>query len=71
MSLDHLCLVVLVPPPCGEGNLQVSTGVLQVWVKHAEVADASQLFFELPHKLRQEIAWELNRAVFEQVPFLE
>ncbi|GAB4813507.1 hypothetical protein N2152v2_000553 [Parachlorella kessleri] len=42
-----------------------------VWVKHAQVADATQLFFELPHKLRQEIAWELNKAIFEQLPFLE
>jgi hypothetical protein len=43
--------------------------LLQVWVKHAQVADATQLFFELPHKLRQEIAWELNKGVLDQVPF--
>ena len=41
----------------------------QVWVCHASsMGDARQLFGELPHQLRQEIAWELNRPVMERLP---
>ena len=44
-------------------------GFLQVWVKHASFGDTSQMFFELPHKLRQELAWEMNRGAMDELPF--
>lgn len=40
----------------------------QVWVRHASGVDASAVFFELPHKLRQELAWEANRGLMAVLP---
>eukprot|EP00887_Chlorella_sp_A99_P000211 scaffold13.g211.t1 len=40
-----------------------------VWARHSSaMADCTELFGELPHALRQDIAWELNRAVLFDLP---
>lgn len=40
-----------------------------MWLKHAAArANVQQQFLELPHALRQEVAWELNRALLTRLP---
>lgn len=40
-----------------------------VWLRHAAArANVQQQFLELPHALRQEVAWELNKALLTRLP---
>ncbi|KAL4439851.1 hypothetical protein ABPG75_002852 [Micractinium tetrahymenae] len=40
-----------------------------VWLKHAAArANVQQEFLELPHSLRQEVAWELNKPLLTRLP---
>ena len=41
---------------------------LQVWVRQKDVEAESEVFHELPHKLRTMIAWHFNESAFRQLP---
>ena len=40
---------------------------LQEWLAEAEAVEEVQIMEELPHSLRREIAWNINKKIFKQL----
>jgi hypothetical protein len=49
---------------------RIKTFYAEVWIRQHETKEETVLFQELPHALRNEVAWQACKAVFRQVPLL-
>lgn len=59
----HGCLLHLYSC-CLGGHIRQPSQPVQVWVRQHEVKEETVLFQELPHALRNEVAWQACRSVF-------
>ncbi len=56
-------------PPAPPPTPHFLSAAADVWLRHAAArSNVQQQFLELPHGLRQEVAWELNRALLTRLP---
>ncbi|GAB4817519.1 hypothetical protein N2152v2_004565 [Parachlorella kessleri] len=49
---------------------QIKTFYAEVWLRQSGNSEDTQLFQELPHVLRNEVAWKVNEHIFRCVPLL-
>ncbi|KAL4425355.1 hypothetical protein ABPG75_009371 [Micractinium tetrahymenae] len=49
---------------------RIKTFYAEVWVRQHEVKEETVLFQELPHALRNEVAWQACKGMFGKVPLL-
>ncbi|KAI7843229.1 hypothetical protein COHA_003209 [Chlorella ohadii] len=50
---------------------RIKTFYAEVWIRQHETKEETVLFQELPHALRNEVAWQACKAVFKKVPLLQ
>jgi len=48
---------------------RIKTYYAEVWVRHSESKEETELFKELPHVLRNEVAWSVLNPVFAKMDF--